>query len=457
MQCKVTFCRPLPLFPLLLLAIGQFSHLSYFTTFPGTRAACYPAIVAIRRNEVRRNEDGEYLEGVVDRNESWEPQKEIDDEEAIRSLANDAPGLKSITIWMAESVTIAAPEEISYLETSDVFDNVIVHDVASHHHHQPATKQEEVPYGGFLSLDEPVIGNNLHHELSLDMIEEIQSNSHLSTVTLSNANSDALPSRRRSISNNNDSNDIVRKASRDKPSTLPGEVDGDGTDDDGNTLSFHNVHFCFPSYPEQIILRGLDMNIKEGEVLALVGPNRHGKNAVIQLIEQFYNPTHGCVKYNGVDLRELNVHWYRNQLAWVGQEPILFDDASLGENIRFGSSEATATQEDVEAAARAANVHDFITTLPDGYNTNVGSFSSNRLSRGQKQQIVIARALLRKPKVKTNKVPARRQYLSLVFVYVELSLANSSCLALHLDLLSCGHEGSTCRRSRFCQPGWHLG
>jgi ABC-type multidrug transport system fused ATPase/permease subunit len=123
-----------------------------------------------------------------------------------------------------------------------------------------------------------------------------------------------------------------------------------------------------------------------------------GKSTIIQLIENFYRPTHGAIEFRGMDMKDLNVRWLRDQLALVSQEPVLFD-STIGENIRFGCP--NATQEEMEQAAKQANAHDFIMSFPDGNNTEVGA-GSTQVSGGQKQRIAIARALLRKPKVKLH-------------------------------------------------------
>ena len=120
-----------------------------------------------------------------------------------------------------------------------------------------------------------------------------------------------------------------------------------------------------------------------------------GKSTVIQLIENYYRPARGAIYYQGVDMKELNVKWLRNEIGLVSQEPLLFDN-SIGENIKFGMPKAT--QAEIEEAAKEANAHDFIMSFPDGYTTQVGS-GSNQVSGGQKQRIAIARALIRKPKL----------------------------------------------------------
>lgn len=167
-----------------------------------------------------------------------------------------------------------------------------------------------------------------------------------------------------------------------------------GSKDD--VIELEHVHFSYPSRPDNKIFRGLGVEVKEGETLAIVGPSGQGKSTIIQLIEEFYRPSKGVVRYSGEDLKDLNVRWYRNELGLVSQEPTLFD-GSISENIKFGMKEAT--QEQIEEAAKKANAHNFITAFPDGYDTLVGTASSSQISGGQKQRIAIARALLRKPKV----------------------------------------------------------
>jgi ATP-binding cassette subfamily B (MDR/TAP) protein 1 len=116
---------------------------------------------------------------------------------------------------------------------------------------------------------------------------------------------------------------------------------------------------------------------------------------VIQLLERFYDPDSGTVEFEGTNIKELNVQWYRDNLALVSQEPSLFN-MTIAENIKFGYPEAT--QEDIVDAALQANAHDFITSFPEGYNTLVGE-RGTQVSGGQKQRIAIARAVLRKPKI----------------------------------------------------------
>lgn len=166
-------------------------------------------------------------------------------------------------------------------------------------------------------------------------------------------------------------------------------------DKDTPVFRFRDVDFSFPARPDTDIFRGLNLTVRSGETLAIVGPSGSGKSTCIQLMESFYHPNAGVVEFNGVDVKTLNVKWLRDQLGLVSQEPVLFD-TSVAENIRYGCPGATQT--DIENAAKMANAHDFIAGFPDGYGTIIGQ-GSNLVSGGQKQRIAIARALLKKPRV----------------------------------------------------------
>uniref|UniRef100_A0A3Q2PIR9 ABC-type xenobiotic transporter n=1 Tax=Fundulus heteroclitus TaxID=8078 RepID=A0A3Q2PIR9_FUNHE len=165
---------------------------------------------------------------------------------------------------------------------------------------------------------------------------------------------------------------------------------------DGN-VSFEDVKFNYPSRPDVPILRGLNLRVKKGETLALVGSSGCGKSTTIQLLERFYDPRDGRVVMDSIDVKRLNIHWLRSQIGIVSQEPVLFD-CTLAENIAYGDNSRSVTMEEIEAAAKAANIHNFINELPQKYNTQAGD-KGTQLSGGQKQRIAIARAILRNPKV----------------------------------------------------------
>ncbi|WP_420860957.1 ABC transporter transmembrane domain-containing protein [Algirhabdus cladophorae] len=157
------------------------------------------------------------------------------------------------------------------------------------------------------------------------------------------------------------------------------------------TVSFENVTFHYPSRPAQAALQSVDLHVKPGETVALVGPSGAGKTTIIQMLQRFYDPTSGRILLNGVDLRDMARSDFRRAIALVPQEPVIFASTAR-ENIRFGWPEATDAQ--VEAAAKAAAAHDFLMALPEGYDSYVGE-RGVMLSGGQKQRIAIARAILR--------------------------------------------------------------
>ncbi|KAJ1441011.1 P-loop containing nucleoside triphosphate hydrolase, partial [Sesbania bispinosa] len=130
--------------------------------------------------------------------------------------------------------------------------------------------------------------------------------------------------------------------------------------------------------------------------IALVGESGCGKSTIISLLERFYNPSSGHILLDGVDIREFRLSWLRQQMGLVGQEPILFNE-SIRANIAYGK-EGGSTEDEIIAAAQAANAHRFISSLPNGYDTSVGE-RGTQLSGGQKQRIAIARAMLKDPKV----------------------------------------------------------
>ncbi|KAM7383493.1 hypothetical protein PAMP_003139 [Pampus punctatissimus] len=165
---------------------------------------------------------------------------------------------------------------------------------------------------------------------------------------------------------------------------------------DGN-VCFEGVKFNYPSRPDVPILRGLNLKVRKGETLALVGSSGCGKSTTIQLLERFYDPIEGRVMLDRKNSKQLNIGWLRSQIGIVSQEPVLFD-CSLSENIAYGVNNRTVTLEEIQEAAKAANIHSFIENLPQGYDTQAGD-KGTQLSGGQKQRIAIARAILRNPKM----------------------------------------------------------
>ncbi|XP_018422366.1 PREDICTED: multidrug resistance protein 1A-like, partial [Nanorana parkeri] len=164
----------------------------------------------------------------------------------------------------------------------------------------------------------------------------------------------------------------------------------------GNIM-FKGIHFIYPTRPDVVVLKGLDITAEKGETLALVGSSGCGKSTTIQLLERFYDPHCGEVCIDGSDVKGMSIQWIRAQMGIVSQEPMLFD-RSIAENIAYGDNSRTVSQEEIEQAAKEANIQSFIETLPDKYNTRVGD-KGTQLSGGQKQRIAIARALIRRPKI----------------------------------------------------------
>ena len=155
-------------------------------------------------------------------------------------------------------------------------------------------------------------------------------------------------------------------------------------------LAFENVGFAY-GRDGPPALRNVELKVRAGETVAFVGPSGGGKTTLLNLIPRFYDVTEGRVRLDGHDVREVTLASLRRQIALVTQEPFLFDD-SIRANIAY--ARPGASQAEIEAAARAAAAHDFVTSLPDGYETGVGEAGA-RLSGGQRQRIAIARAFLK--------------------------------------------------------------
>ncbi|XP_058739518.1 ABC transporter B family member 15-like [Vicia villosa] len=160
-------------------------------------------------------------------------------------------------------------------------------------------------------------------------------------------------------------------------------------------VEFDNVEFSYPTRPETIILKKFCLKIPAGKAVALVGESGSGKSTVVSLLQRFYDPIGGEIRLDGVAIHKLKIKWLRSMMGLVSQEPALFA-TSIKENILFGKEDAT--EEEIVEAAKICNAHDFISLLPNGYNTQVGE-RGVQLSGGQKQRIAIARAIIKKPRI----------------------------------------------------------
>jgi len=156
---------------------------------------------------------------------------------------------------------------------------------------------------------------------------------------------------------------------------------------------FEAIQFNYPSRPLHPALTDFSLNIRPGQTVAIVGPSGAGKSTVFQLLLRFYDPQSGHITLDGVDTRAMSLGELRARIGIVPQDAVIFSSSAL-ENIRYGKPEATDAE--VMVAAQAAFAHDFITALPDGYNTFLGE-RGLRLSGGQRQRIAIARAMLKNP------------------------------------------------------------
>ncbi|GMT27394.1 hypothetical protein PFISCL1PPCAC_18691, partial [Pristionchus fissidentatus] len=161
-------------------------------------------------------------------------------------------------------------------------------------------------------------------------------------------------------------------------------------------ISLRNLHFTYPTRKNIKVLRGLTLDVKPGQTVALVGHSGCGKSTVMGLLERFYNQSRGIILLDNENIRNLNIRALREQVCIVSQEPTLFD-CTISENITYGLDRSVPYQE-IMSAAKMANIHEFILGLPMGYDTRVGE-KGTQLSGGQKQRIAIARALVRKPSV----------------------------------------------------------
>jgi len=180
----------------------------------------------------------------------------------------------------------------------------------------------------------------------------------------------------------------------DAESSITGPAAPEGAPGEGK-VEFRNVSFCYEGASGDPVLKNVDVTAFPGRTLAILGATGSGKSTLVNLIPRFFDPTEGTVLVDGTDVRDMDLAGLRASVGMVLQDPVLFT-GTIRDNIMWGK--ADATDEEVTEAAKAAQAHDFITSLPEGYDTVVGQKGAN-LSGGQKQRLAIARALVRKPRV----------------------------------------------------------
>ncbi|KAI3920951.1 hypothetical protein MKW98_027661 [Papaver atlanticum] len=161
-------------------------------------------------------------------------------------------------------------------------------------------------------------------------------------------------------------------------------------------IDFQNVSFKYPSRPNVQIFEDFCLNIPSGTIVALVGESGCGKSTVISLLQRFYDVDSGRIMLDGVEIQRFKINWLRQQMGLVSQEPVLFND-TIKANVAYGQ-QGIVSEEEIILATKASNAHNFISALPEGYDTYVGE-KGIQLSGGQKQRIAIARAILKNPKI----------------------------------------------------------
>ena len=204
-------------------------------------------------------------------------------------------------------------------------------------------------------------------------------------------------------------------------------------------ITFERVRFFYPAAPEGFVLDGIDLEVKAGQVVALVGPSGAGKSTLANLVPRFYDPSEGRIRIDGRDLRDLQLDSLRGKIGIVAQETFLFND-TVANNIAYGRPKASRA--DVETAARNALAEEFISKLPEGYNTIIGERGA-KLSGGQRQRIAIARALLKNAPIlildeATSHLDSESEAL------VQAALAN---LIANRTVIVIAHRLSTIRRA----------
>ena len=185
------------------------------------------------------------------------------------------------------------------------------------------------------------------------------------------------------------------------PGIDPSSGEGSIPDALEGEIMFDGVYFSYPTRPKDVLYKNFSITASAGQSLAIVGPSGCGKSTIARLILRFYDPIAGAVRIDGTPLSKLNLEWWRKQVGYVAQEPVMFP-GTIYDNIALGKSSGTdgekVAREEVIAAAKAACCHEFIEELPDGYETFY-SGASIQLSGGQMQRICIARAMVRNPSI----------------------------------------------------------
>ncbi|WVZ63069.1 hypothetical protein U9M48_012736 [Paspalum notatum var. saurae] len=223
-------------------------------------------------------------------------------------------------------------------------------------------------------------------------------------------------------------------------------------------IHLKEVHFSYPLRADVEILNGLDLKIECGKVTALVGPSGAGKSTVVQLLARYYEPTQGCITVAGEDIRVFDKREWSRVVSLVNQDPVLFS-ASVGENIAYGLPDDVVSKDDIIKAAKAANAHEFIVSLPQGYDTLVGERGS-LLSGGQRQRIAIARALLKNAPIlildeATSALDATSERLVQEALNHLMKGRTSLVIAHRLSTVQNAHRIAVCSEGKITELGTH--
>ncbi|KAL2619839.1 hypothetical protein R1flu_000044 [Riccia fluitans] len=224
-------------------------------------------------------------------------------------------------------------------------------------------------------------------------------------------------------------------------------------------VALEDVHFAYPSRPDAMVLRGISIVLKAGTVTALVGSSGSGKSTIVQLLSRFYEPTKGRITLAGEDVRKFDKSDWARAVSIVNQEPVLFA-MSIGENIAYGAPFRKVSEEEIIKAAKAANAHDFIESLPEGYDTMVGERGS-LLSGGQRQRVAIARALLKNAPIlildeATSSLDSVSERLVQDALDILMKGRTTLVIAHRLSTVQAAHQIVVCGHGGVLEKGTHL-
>lgn len=201
------------------------------------------------------------------------------------------------------------------------------------------------------------------------------------------------------------------------------EAKGDLRPPVSGCISYSDVHFAYPSRPDVPVLSGVSFDVKPGEFVAIVGGSGSGKSTIVTLLQRLYEPTSGTIRLDRHALASADASWLREHISVVSQQPALFD-ISVADNIAYGSANVPFAE--IERACKAAQVHDFILSLPQGYQTNLGE-NASLISGGQAQRLQIARTLVKRADILCVPIRKRPGRFRLIHLLLPFSSILDEC------------------------------